>query len=105
MIDRIVHYAEVLTLKGASYRLRNTGIDTLPSVRADNAAQRIHRCGLVSVRREWTRFRPLFTLTVLMIAAVVSPGYELGVRMWRGWEGRRSLIRERHILFGVLQFM
>ena len=39
MIDRIVHHAEVLTLKGASYRLRNTGIDTLPSVRADNAAQ------------------------------------------------------------------
>lgn len=39
MIDRIVHHAEVLTLKGASYRLRNTGIDTLPSVKADNAAQ------------------------------------------------------------------
>ena len=39
MIDRIVHHAKVLTLKGASYRLRNTGIDTLPSVRADNAAQ------------------------------------------------------------------
>lgn len=35
MIDRIVHHADVLTLKGASYRLRNRGIDTLPSVRAD----------------------------------------------------------------------
>ncbi|MGB0113029.1 MAG: ATP-binding protein [Ilumatobacteraceae bacterium] len=34
MIDRIVHHADVLTLKGASYRLRNRGIDTLPSVRA-----------------------------------------------------------------------
>ena len=33
MIDRIVHHAEVLTLKGASYRLRNRGIDTLPSIR------------------------------------------------------------------------
>ena len=28
MIHRIVHHADVLTLKGASYRLRNRGIDT-----------------------------------------------------------------------------
>ena len=34
MIDRIVHHADVLTLKGASYRLRNRGIDSLPSIRA-----------------------------------------------------------------------
>ena len=34
MIDRIVHHADVLTLEGASYRLRNHGIDTLPSIRA-----------------------------------------------------------------------
>ena len=33
MIDRIVHHADVLTLKGASYRLRNRGFDTLPSIR------------------------------------------------------------------------
>ena len=33
MIDRLVHHADVLTLKGASYRLRNRGIDTLPSIR------------------------------------------------------------------------
>ena len=33
MIDRIVHHADVLTLKGASYRLRGRGIDSLPSVR------------------------------------------------------------------------
>ena len=33
MIDRIVHHADVITLKGASYRLRNRGIDTLPSIR------------------------------------------------------------------------
>ena len=39
MIDRIVHHADVLTLKGASYRLQNTGIESLPSVRAQNAAQ------------------------------------------------------------------
>jgi hypothetical protein len=35
MIDRIVHHADVLTMKGASYRLRNRGIDTLPSIRTD----------------------------------------------------------------------
>lgn len=34
MIDRIVHHADVLTLKGASYRLRGRGIDSLPSIRA-----------------------------------------------------------------------
>jgi DNA replication protein DnaC len=33
MIDRIVHHADVLTLKGASYRLRGKGIDSLPSIR------------------------------------------------------------------------
>jgi len=35
MIDRIVHHAEVITLKGASYRLRGRGIDSLPSTRSD----------------------------------------------------------------------
>jgi len=38
MIDRIVHHAQVITLKGSSHRLRNTGIDTLPSARAENTA-------------------------------------------------------------------
>jgi DNA replication protein DnaC len=33
MIDRVVHHADVLTLKGASYRLRGRGIDSLPSIR------------------------------------------------------------------------
>lgn len=33
MIDRVVHHADVLTLKGASYRLRGRGIDSLPSLR------------------------------------------------------------------------
>jgi DNA replication protein DnaC len=33
MIDRIVHHADVLTLKGASYRLRGRGIGSLPSIR------------------------------------------------------------------------
>jgi DNA replication protein DnaC len=33
MIDRIVHHADVITLKGASWRLRGQGIDTLPSAR------------------------------------------------------------------------
>ncbi|BCP41813.1 hypothetical protein MINTMi27_19060 [Mycobacterium intracellulare] len=39
MIDRIVHHADVLTLKSSSCRLKDTGIDTLPSARADNTAQ------------------------------------------------------------------
>ena len=38
MIDRVVHHADVLTLRGASYRLRNRGIDTLPSVRTQDTA-------------------------------------------------------------------
>ncbi|MBB1510610.1 IS21-like element helper ATPase IstB [Tessaracoccus sp. MC1756] len=37
MIDRIVHHADVLTLKGASYRLRNRSIDTLPSIRTTSS--------------------------------------------------------------------
>ena len=36
MIDRIVHHADVITLKGSSYRLKNKGIDTLPSARTEN---------------------------------------------------------------------
>ena len=35
MIDRIVHHAAVITLKGASYRLRGHGLDSLPSTRPD----------------------------------------------------------------------
>ena len=32
MIDRILHHADVHTLKGNSYRLKHTTHDTLPSV-------------------------------------------------------------------------
>jgi len=39
MIDRIVHHADVITLKGASYRLRHTQITTLPSIQAEQGAQ------------------------------------------------------------------
>ena len=35
MIDRVVHHADVLTLKGASW-LRNRGIDTPPSMRTQD---------------------------------------------------------------------
>ena len=35
MIDRIVHHADVLTLKGASYRLRGHALGSLPSTRPD----------------------------------------------------------------------
>jgi DNA replication protein DnaC len=38
MIDRIVHHADVLTLKGGSYRLRGRGIDSLPSIKTQNQA-------------------------------------------------------------------
>jgi DNA replication protein DnaC len=37
MIDRIVHHADVLTLKGHSYRMKDTK-HTLPSERAENKA-------------------------------------------------------------------
>ena len=50
MIDRIVHHADVLTLKGASYRLRGRGIDSLPSTRPKNRQTR--------TRKPWPRFRP-----------------------------------------------
>lgn len=39
MIDRIVHHAEVITLKGSSYRLRNHQIKSLPSTRPENTAE------------------------------------------------------------------
>lgn len=35
MIDRIVHHADVIALKGASYRLRDRGIEPLPSIKAE----------------------------------------------------------------------
>jgi DNA replication protein DnaC len=35
MIDRIARHADVITLKGASYRLPDRGIDTLPSIKAE----------------------------------------------------------------------
>jgi DNA replication protein DnaC len=37
MIDRIVHHADVHTLKGASYRLRHLAENALPSVRVEQA--------------------------------------------------------------------
>ena len=39
MIDRIVHHAEVISLKGASYRLKDSGLATLPSALAENQQQ------------------------------------------------------------------
>ena len=54
MIDRIVHHADVLTLKGASYRLRNRGIDTLPSIRASRRRAR----RLSSARNYTAHFSP-----------------------------------------------
>jgi IstB-like ATP binding protein len=45
MIDRIVHHAYVLTLKGASYRLRGRGIDSLPSIKTQNQADGVDSSG------------------------------------------------------------
>ena len=54
MIDRIVHHADVLTLKGASYRLRGRGVDCLPSVMmtADEKSQTSVNCSLF---KRWNR--------------------------------------------------
>jgi len=38
MIDRIVHHAQVISLKGSNYRLENTS-KTLPSENQENKAQ------------------------------------------------------------------
>lgn len=38
MIDRIVHHADVIALKGASYRIKHTAIESLPSVEAERQA-------------------------------------------------------------------
>jgi DNA replication protein DnaC len=35
MIDRIVHHADVIALMGASYRLRDRGVETLLSIKAE----------------------------------------------------------------------
>src|SRR5829696_4317932 len=52
MIDRVVHHADVLTLKGASYQLRNRGIDTLPASRPKTRQTKNRRTGgLVFERR------------------------------------------------------
>ncbi|MDJ0338688.1 ATP-binding protein [Cryobacterium sp. PH31-O1] len=61
MIDRIVHYAGVLTLKGASCRVHNTGIESLPSIRAENAAQRKQDKWLNFHWRYWLTFQSSLT--------------------------------------------
>ena len=38
MIDRIVHHADVIALKGDSYRIKHTAIESLPSVEVDHQA-------------------------------------------------------------------
>ena len=39
MIDRIVQHAEVITLKGSSYRLKHAQTDSRPSTRPENTAE------------------------------------------------------------------
>ena len=43
MIDRRVHHADVIALKGASYRLRDRGVDTLPSIKAEQQSLDLNR--------------------------------------------------------------
>ena len=50
MIDRVVHHADVLTLKGTSYRLRNRGIETCPAS-GPKARQ------TTNATNRWPRFR------------------------------------------------
>jgi DNA replication protein DnaC len=38
MIDRIVHHSDVIGPQGASYRIKHTTIETLPSVEVDREA-------------------------------------------------------------------
>jgi DNA replication protein DnaC len=38
IIDRIVHHADIIALKGASYRIKHTAIESLPSAEADRQA-------------------------------------------------------------------
>jgi IstB-like ATP binding protein len=49
MIDRIVHHADVIALKGASYRIKHTAMESLPSVEADRQA--VNTCSLFDPRR------------------------------------------------------
>lgn len=45
MIDRIVHHADVIAVKGTSYRIKHTAIESRPTVDADreaNSPQRAH---------------------------------------------------------------
>lgn len=50
MIDRVVYHADVLTLKGTSYRLRNRGIETCPAS-GPKARQ------TTNATNRWPRFR------------------------------------------------
>jgi len=34
LIDRLVHHATMITLKGKSYRLRECGLDVMPAAQA-----------------------------------------------------------------------
>ncbi|WP_305775683.1 IS21-like element helper ATPase IstB [Pseudarthrobacter sp. NIBRBAC000502771] len=62
MIDRIVHHAEVITLKGSSYRLKHTQIDSLPSTRPENMAEEPASKWLTFQPAKWLSFRPSLTL-------------------------------------------
>jgi len=78
MIDRLIHHAEILSLKGDSYRLRGKDLEARPTRPAENRltprpqARRTPTkgvnsqpaqppSGLLFNRRNWPRFQPALT--------------------------------------------
>jgi hypothetical protein len=58
MIDRLVHHADVVALKGDSYRLKNRDLGRVPAA-ATNESRPAR--GSVFNRRQGVRFRPSLT--------------------------------------------
>ena len=56
MIDRIVQHAEVITLKGSSYRLKHTQVDSLFSATAENTQNNQRQSGSLFDPRNGSRF-------------------------------------------------
>ncbi len=51
MIDRLIHHAEILSLKGDTYRLRGKELDARPAARPPKSADRYPSAGLAEGRR------------------------------------------------------
>ena len=64
MIDRIVHHAEVHTLKGSSYRFKDTGM-THCAPHEQTTRHNNHYRGLLFDRHPWPTFGPASTHRLL----------------------------------------